>query len=156
MPDLSSYLFGNILTITYIDLWSLGVLTAIALLAAIFCLRPIMYIAFDREFAMSQGLPVKLVEYVMVGFIALTIVACLRMVGIVLVISLLTIPQSTANLLTLSYKKIILYSILIGWLSCLGGLLVSYYMNVPSGACIILVSVLIYAICKLLTILKNK
>lgn len=156
MPDLSSYLFGNILTITYTDLWSLGVLTAIALLAAIFCLRPIMYIAFDREFAMSQGLPVKLVEYVMVGFIALTIVACLRMVGIVLVISLLTIPQSTANLLTLSYKKIILYSILIGWLSCLGGLLVSYYMNVPSGACIILVSVLIYVICKLFTFLKNK
>lgn len=156
MPDLSSYLFGNILTITYADLWSLGVLTAIALFAAIFCLRPIMYIAFDREFAMSQGLPVKLVEYVMVGFIALTIVACLRMVGIVLVISLLTIPQSTANLLTLSYKKIILYSILIGWLSCLGGLMASYYMNVPSGACIILVSVLIYAICKLLTILKNK
>lgn len=156
IPDLSSYLFGNILTITQTDLWTLGALTFVAVLLFSFCFRPIMYMAFDREFALSQGLPVKLLEYFLIGFIALTIVACLRMVGIVLVISLLTIPQSTANLFTVNYRKILLYAVLIGYLSCLGGLFVSYYLNVPSGACIILVSVFIYLVCKLFTVLRLK
>ena len=68
-------------------------------------IRPIVYIAFDREFARSQKIPVEIFEYVLMMFIALTIVACLRMVGIVLAISLLTIPQMTANLFTYSFKQ---------------------------------------------------
>ena len=82
-------------------------------------------------------------------FIALTIVACLRMVGIVLVISLLTIPQMTANLFTHRFHRIIWLSIGIGYLSCLGGLMISYYLNVPSGAAIIFFSIIIYVVCKL-------
>ena len=112
-------------------------------------LRPIIYVAFDREFARSQGIPVQIFEYVLMMFIALTIVACLRMVGIVLVISLLTIPQMTANLFTHRFHRIIWLSIGIGYLSCLGGLMISYYLNVPSGAAIIFFSIIIYVICKL-------
>ena len=82
-------------------------------------------------------------------FIALTIVACLRMIGIVLVISLLTLPQTTANLFTHRFKKIIWLSIAIGFLGCLGGLLLSYQMQVPSGAAIIFFSILVYAFCKM-------
>ena len=67
-------------------------------------IRPIVYIAFDREFARSQKIPVEIFEYVLMMFIALTIVACLRMVGIVLAISLLTIPQMTANLFIVSRR----------------------------------------------------
>ena len=156
VPDLSSYLFGNILTITTADIWALAILAFIALLAFSFCLRPIMYVAFDREFARSQGMPVQCMEYLLIGFIALTIVACLRMVGIVLVLSLLTIPQGTANLFTHDYKRMMWYSILIGYLSCLGGLFFSYFWNVPSGACIILVSVLIYLAVKFCVILKKR
>lgn len=156
VPDLSSYLFGNILTITTEDIWALAILAFIALLAFSFCLRPIMYVAFDREFARSQGMPVQLMEYLLIGFIALTIVACLRMVGIVLVLSLLTIPQGTANLFTNDYKRMMWYSILIGYLSCLGGLFFSYFWNVPSGACIILVSVLIYLAVKFCVILQKR
>ncbi len=111
-------------------------------------LHPIIYVAFDREFARSQGIPTQAFEYVLMMFIALTIVACLRMVGIVLVISLLTIPQMTANLFSHRFHRIIWLSIGIGYLSCLGGLLISYYLNVPSGAAIIFFSIIIYAICK--------
>lgn len=150
VPDLSSYLFGNILTVTRTDLYGLGALTLLVILGFTLFLRPVMYVAFDREFARSQGMPVQLIDYLLMGVIALTIVACLRMVGIVLVISLLTIPQSTANLFSLNYKHIIWFSIGIGYLSCLGGLFLSYYWNVPSGACIIFVSVFIYAVCKLI------
>lgn len=80
--------------------------------------------------------------------IAMTIVSTLRMVGIVLAISLLTIPQMTANLFTYSFKRMILLSIVIGWIDCLSGLAISYALNVPSGASIIFVSIVIYTIMK--------
>lgn len=102
-PDLSAYLFGNILTITFGDIALLGGLAALLILFFSFFLHPIIYVAFDREFARSQGIPVQTFEYVLMMFIALTIVACLRMVGIVLVISLLTIPQMTANLFRIGF-----------------------------------------------------
>ncbi len=148
-PDLSAYLFGNILTITAGDIALLGVLSAVLAVFFGLYLRPIVSIAFDREFARSQGLPVAFFEYTLMMFIALTIVACLRMVGIVLVISLLTIPQMTANLFSHRFHRIIWLSIGIGYLSCLGGLLLSFYLNVPSGASIIFFSILIYAVCKM-------
>ena len=148
-PDLSAYLLGNILTINQIDLWMLGILALILTGFFYLFIRPIVYIAFDREFARSQKIPVEIFEYVLMMFIALTIVACLRMVGIVLAISLLTIPQMTANLFTYSFKKIIWLSIGIGFLGCLGGLFISYHWKVPSGASIIFFSILIYAVCKI-------
>ena len=147
-PDLSAYLFGNILTITAGDIALLGMLSVVLAVFFGLYLRPIVSIAFDREFARSQGLPVAFFEYTLMMFIALTIVACLRMVGIVLVISLLTIPQMTANLFSHRFHRIIWLSIGIGYLSCLGGLLLSFYLNVPSGASIIFFSILIYAVCK--------
>lgn len=153
-PDMSAYLFGNILTITWSDLLLLGVVSAGLVLFFARYLNTILYVAFDREFARSQGIPVAFFEYLLMMFIALTIVSTLRMVGIVLAISLLTIPQMTANLFTHSFKRIICLSIVIGFLGCLGGLFISYYWKVPSGAAIIFFSILIYAICKLLKI-KN-
>lgn len=147
-PDLSAYLFGNILTITQTDLLMLGILAILLILFFTLFIHPIIYVAFDREFARSQGIPVVVLEYILMMFIALTIVSCLRMVGIVLAISLLTIPQMTANLFTNKFKRIIWLSIAIGYLSCLGGLLISYRLNVPSGASIIFFSILIYIACK--------
>lgn len=148
-PDLSAYLFGNILTITRGDLLFIAaVALAVALFFGLF-LRPIVAIAFDREFARSQGVPVRWMEYLLMMFIALTVVSCLRMVGIVLVISLLTLPQMTANLFSHRFVTMVWLSIGIGYLGCLGGLFLSYHFNVPSGASIIFVSILIYTLCKL-------
>ncbi len=148
VPDLSVFLFGNILTITYGDIWLLAALSVVLGLFFAFFIHPVLYIAFDREFARSQGVPVAVFEYLLMMFVALTIVACLRMVGIVLVISLLTVPQMTANLFTHSFKKIIWLSVLIGYAGCLGGLFLSYFYNVPSGASIIFFSIVIYLVCK--------
>ena len=148
-PDLSSFLFGNILTITRGDILLLGGLSVALILFFSLFLRPITAIAFDPEFARSQRMPVAFFEYTLMMFIALTIVACLRMVGIVLVISLLTLPQMTANLFTFRFKHIIWLSIAIGYLSCLGGLLLSYQYQIPSGASIIFVSILFYAMAKI-------
>ena len=147
-PDLSAFLFGNILTITPTDIWMLATLSVLLILFFTLFLNPIIYIAFDREFARSQRIPVAIFEYLLMMFIALTIVSCLRMVGIVLAISLLTLPQMTANLFTHSFKRIIWLSIAIGYIGCLGGLVISYKLQVPSGAAIIFFSILVYALCK--------
>ena len=148
-PDLSAFLFGNILTISRTDIVVLAVLSLLLIAFFAIFLRPIIYIAFDREFARSQRIPVVLFEYILMMFIALTIVACLRMIGIVLAMSLLTIPQLTANLFTVSFKRIILLSILFAYIGCAGGLLLSYQLQIPSGAAIIFFSILTYALCKI-------
>ncbi len=155
-PDLSSFLFGNILTITQSDIWLLAILSVVLAVFFALFLRPIVAIAFDREFARSQRIPVAAFEYLLMMFIALTIVSCLRMVGIVLAISLLTLPQMTANLFTHNFKRIIWLSIEIGYVGCLGGLLLSYQLQVPSGASIIFVSILIYTIAKLFRLMHSK
>lgn len=148
-PDLSAYLFGNILTISNIDLLMLALVAASLIIVFTLFIHPIISVAFDKEFARSQGIPATFFEYMLMLLIALTIVSCLRMVGIVLAISLLTIPQTTANLFTYKFNNIIWLSIGIGFISCLGGLLVSYWLNVPSGATIIFFSILIYVCCKI-------
>ena len=150
MPDLPSFLFGSILAIETSDLWLLAVLTLAVALLFTFLLRPIQSIAFDSTFARSQHLPVAALEYMMMTLIAMTIVATLKLVGIVLAISLLTIPQMTANLFTYSYKKMIGASILIGCIDCTVGLYASYLLNVPSGATIIFVSIVLFAIAKII------
>ena len=111
-------------------------------------LREIVYVAFDRDFALTQGVPVKCIEYVMMCCIAVTIVLSIRLVGIMLLMSLLTLPQITVNLFTSDFKKIIFGSIAIGFLGCVFGLVLSYLLNVPSGAFIILVLVLFFLIVK--------
>ncbi len=156
MPDLPSFLFGSILTIDRADLWLLTAVTAVVIAVFVLFYRTIVSIAFDATFARSQHLPVALVNYAMMGLIALTIVSTLRMVGIVLAISLLTVPQMTANLFTYSFRRIIVGSILIGWIDCLAGLTLSYRLNVPSGASIIFSSIIIYGLSKAIKMAFDK
>lgn len=155
-PNISAYLFGNILTITREDLWFVGILAAVLSLVFFFFLQPILYTAFDREFAQTKGLPVQWIEHLMMLAIALTIVSAIRLVGIMLLLSLLTIPQMTANLFTNRFRRMILYSIAIGIACCIAGLMLSYFIDVPSGATIIFVMVVIFFLCKSLVALRRK
>ena len=147
-PDLTTYLFGNILTVTTTDLWMLAILCVVVVTYFVCNIHTIIHTAFDRDHALARHLPVVRLEYFLMILIALTIVATLRMVGIVLVISLLTLPQMTANLFVHSFRGIIVGGSLIGFLSCLGGLGASYILNIPSGACIILVGIVIHGACR--------
>lgn len=143
-PNLSAYLFGNILTISAADIRWIAALVVVLILVSALFLRDIIYVAFDRDFAVTQHLAVKTIEYMMMFFIAVTIVLSIRLVGIMLLMSLLTLPQITVNLFTADFKKIIWGSILVGFLGCVAGLVLSYYLNVPSGAFIILVLVVLF------------
>lgn len=148
VADLSSYLFGSILAIGPGDLWVLGIVAAAVVATFALLMRTIVCTAFDPVFARSLRLPVPAIEYIMMALTAMTIVATLRLVGIVLAISLLTMPQLTAGIFTYSFPRMATLSILFGMAYCAGGLAVSYWLNVPSGASIIFVSIIIYAALK--------
>lgn len=146
--ELSTYLFGNILTITGGDIALLAVISCVLLLFGLVFHKAITMIAFDREFAVSRGIPVWLFESIMMLFVAVTIVGTLRLIGVVLVMSMLTIPQMTSMLFTHNYNRIILFSVLVGYVATLLGLYISYHANIPSGATITLCSIIIYIMCR--------
>lgn len=155
-PNLSEYLFGNILTITTVDIYAFAGLSVV--LAAIFFFfhREILYAAFDSDFAKTRNFPVKFIEYAMMFFIAVSIVLTIRLVGVVLLMSLLTMPQMTANLYTANFTKMIFLSIIFGLVGCISGLILSAFINVPSGAFIIFVLIAIYFICRLINMIFKR
>ncbi len=145
--ELSTYLFGNILTITYSDIILLATIAILLLLFTSMFFNVILATAFDREHAALRNIPTSTIEGIMIIFVALTIVATLRLVGVVMVISMLTIPQMTAMIFTNSYKRIIISSIAIGYATNTVGLLLSYWWDIPSGATIIICSIALYSVC---------
>lgn len=149
-PNLSEYLFGNILTISKSDIIALIILCVVLAAFVIVFFRDIVSVSFDTEFAKTRRINTQFIEYVMMMFIAVTIVLSIRLVGIVLLMSLITVPQMTVNLFTNNYSKIIYYSVGLSFLGCVTGLLLSYFLNVPSGAFIIFVLILMFLIGKLI------
>ncbi|MBP3482346.1 MAG: metal ABC transporter permease [Alistipes sp.] len=137
--DLSSYMFGSIITVTAADTVALAVLTLAVLAGAALWLRPIMYVAFDREYAATQGIPAKAVSYAMSALLAVIIVLSIRIMGIVLLISLLTMPVVIVNSFTKSYRTITIWSAATAAAASLAGVIASYYLEVPSGASIIFI-----------------
>ncbi len=155
-PNLMTYLFGSILTVSRIEIWFMALLAFIVVMFFIIFFRNILYISFDEEYAHTNGLPVNLIKYVLIGLVGLSIVINIKVVGIILLISLLTIPQSIANLFTKTFKDIIFWSIGIAFAGILSGLIVSYQMDIPSGASIIFILVLFFLIGKSVQLLKHK
>lgn len=152
-PNLMSYLFGNILTVTIAELWWMFILNIVIIAFFVFFINPILYIAFDEEFAKTAGLPVALFNYLTMVLIALTVVLNIRVVGIILILSLLTIPQATANLFTNNFKNLLLLSSLFAFIGTITGLFVSYFLDIPSGAAIIFTLVIIFGLMKLFKVL---
>jgi len=155
-PNLMSYLFGSILTVSTLDIWLMLVLSLILALVFIFFFRVILFISYDQEYARTHNIAVNLINYILISLVALTIVLNIKVVGIILVLSLLTIPQSVANLYTKNFKNIILISIVIGLVGAFMGLIISYKINIPSGASIIFSLVMLFLIAKAFQILLKR
>lgn len=154
-PNLMSFLFGNILTVNQADLIALAGLVAVLLIVAVFFLKQVVYVAFDAEFARSRGVYVNMVSYVMAVLIALAVVFCIRSVGIVLLISLLTIPSVIVNTVTKSFGKITLWASITAISGNIAGLYLSYTFNIPAGAATIFLLAITLVIIKLLP-LRNR
>lgn len=145
-PNLMSFLFGNILTVTSLDISLLAIVTIVLALFFTIFYRTILYISHDALHARTRKIPVDLISTIMLALLALTIVFAIKIVGIILIVAMLTIPQATANIISKNFKGIILWSMLIGIIGNVIGLFVSYALNIPSGASIIFVHGLIFAI----------
>lgn len=154
--DLTSYLFGNILLVDKSDIVMLAALSAVLVIGAIAMLRRIMYITFDQDYAQSQGMATQRIAYIMAIIVSLAIVLSIKVMGIILLISLMTIPTVVANIITKDYRKIALLSAIIGIAGNLAGFVVSYNFNLPTGSCIIFILTLTLICVKLLTLLINK
>lgn len=152
-PNLMSYLFGSILTVSRADIIALGTMSVILIFYFGVFYRTILYISFDEVFARTYSSYVDIFKYVTTSLIALTIVLNIRMAGVVLVISLLTIPPNIAMLFTRVYFKIVIWSILSGFVGTATGYAISYYAGIPVGATIIFTLVIIWVLAKIATLI---
>jgi zinc transport system permease protein len=139
-PDLISYLFGNIITVPFSDLVLMAVLDAVILALVVAFYKEFLALSFDSEFATVSGVPVERLYLLLLCLIALTVVLLIRVVGIILVIALLTIPATMARQFTHDIRKMMLVSTFFSAVFCFAGLALSYEFDLASGATIILFS----------------
>jgi zinc transport system permease protein len=154
--NLMSYLFGSILTVSSSEIMLMAGLALLIFLFFVFLFKEILFVAFDEEYAHTQGIPTRLINYILISLVALTIVVNIRVVGIIMVISLLTIPQATANLFSRNFKCMITCSTGFAFLASVFGLFISYRLNIPSGAAIIFVAIAIFIILKIAVSIHTK
>lgn len=147
--DMSTYLFGNILLSNNSNIISLIILNLITIIFFIIFYKGIIYSSFDENFYRLYGVPVKFINYFMVILISSAIIINIKTIGIILIISILTIPQATAAIIAKKYSTIIFLSILFSFLGILFGLLFSYTLNIPSGPSIIIALSLILVFIKI-------
>jgi zinc transport system permease protein len=139
-PDLFSYLFGNILTVPLSDLLLMLVLDVVIVGIVIAFYKELQALAFDEEYSMVIGIPVETLYLLLLCMIAFTVIVLLRVVGMILVIALLTIPAALAKKFTYDLRKMMVLSVVFGVVFTLGGLWLSYVLDLASGATIILLS----------------
>jgi zinc transport system permease protein len=144
VPDLFSYLFGNILTVPRSDLIVMLVLDLILVLTVALLFKELLAISFDREFAQTLRLPVNLIYYILLTLVALTVVMLIRVVGVILVMALLTIPAAVSEIFTKRLVHMMFGAAALSLLFTLLGLWLSYLTNLPSGATIVLLASAVY------------
>ena len=144
VPDLFSYLFGNILTVPRSDLIVMLVLDLILVLTVALLFKELLAISFDREFAQTLRLPVNLIYYILLTLVALTVVMLIRVVGVILVMALLTIPAAVSEIFTKRLVHMMFGAAALSLLFTLLGLWLSYLTNLPSGATIVLLASTLY------------
>lgn len=150
VPELNSFLFGNILTISKADLMAFAVFTLIFILFFISCYRLIVSCAFDRDFARTMGQPVTLINTIMTVMIAVCVVLTIRLIGIMLLMSLFSMPQMVAELFTHRMTPMMILSVTVSIVCSVVGLFVSYVAGVPASATIVLALVVVYALARVL------
>lgn len=142
--DLTEILFGEVLGISWSDIWvQLGAAVAVAAVAAV-CARPFLLLSFDREQTRVAGFSAELYEWLMLGMVALTVVVSFRTVGTLLVFGMLVAPPATAALVARRIGVMMLGAALVGVASVVAGLLLSYHYDLAAGASIVLVEVVIF------------
>lgn len=150
--DMSTYLFGNILLSNSSNILSLLILDIITIFFFIIFYKGIVYSSFDENFYKLYDVPIKFINYFMIILISSAIIINIKTIGIILIISILTIPQATAIILAKKYSTIIYLSIFFSFLGIVCGLYFSYILNIPSGPAIIVSLILFLVLIKIISL----
>lgn len=145
--DLFSYLFGSVSAVSRADLWLILFISIFVVSMIVLLYKELFLTSFDEEHAKASGLPVKSLHFIFIVMVALVIAASMRIVGILLVSSLMTLPVAGAIRVANGFKQTIFYSILFGEIAVIGGLISAYYLDLAPGGTIVMLSVLILILC---------
>lgn len=143
-PDLMSYLFGSLLSVTWLDIGISTVLLVISICLISFLFNKLLYVTFDPEAASIRGINVEKYEYLINILISVATIIAIKSVGIVMVSALLLIPAATAKLLAKNFRQMFPYAIITSLIATLGGILCSYFLNTPAGATIVVAATVIF------------
>lgn len=155
VPELNAFLFGNILTITRSDLWAFGIFTVILLIFFACFFRKIVICAFDPDFAAVRHLPVTFITTMMTVLVAVCIVLTIRLVGVMLLMSMLALPQMVAEMFCHRFKSMMLLSIAVSLTCSVAGLLLATVIDVPCSALIVLTMTGAYILARIATLRRQ-
>ncbi len=142
--EVYGYLFGSVLAVTAEELLVISALGCLVLATIMLFAKELYFIAFDQDMAEASGVPARRIYFLLLSLIALTIVVSLKTVGAILVFALILIPASTAYQLTHSLTQLTLFSVAIGTTCAIGGVLISYAWDLPSGPTIVLLATTLF------------
>lgn len=145
-PNIESYLFGNILSVSFEDLLSMILLTCLIVISLIVFYKDWQLFLFDENFARLQGIAVNFYHYFLYILVTLSIILLIRVAGIILVLALLSAPAASASLCSKSFTGRLILSIIFSFLFSFCGLWLSYHLNVSSGASIVIFAFCIYSL----------
>ena len=154
--DLMSFLFGSILAVPTSDLWLMLVLNVLILLTVGYFYNDFLALSYDEDFAKVRGVRVRLLYFLLLAMVALSVVMIIRLVGLILVIALLTIPPYIAEKYSSSLRAMMLLSCLLSCIFTMVGLWISYFFNLTSGATIIMVAGVCFFISLLFELLRSR
>ena len=154
--DLSHYLFGDVLSVRSSDLWLVGILGGVILLVVLAFYKEFLVLSFDPVLAATLRLPTRNLEHLLMLLIAVTIVISLQTVGVALMVAMLITPAASAYLLTRRLPVMMGLASVFAALSAVIGLYASYYLNIASGAAIVLAATLIFACTWLVLAVRKK
>jgi manganese/iron transport system permease protein len=150
VTDLLGYLIGNVLGIGFGDLVQVAVLGFVVLVIVLAVRKELLFATFDPLGAAASGLPVAALEYLLLALLGVTIVVSIQAVGIIMVVAMLVTPAATAQLLVVRFNRMMGVAVVLAALSAVIGLYLSFYFNLASGASIVLLETLFFAIALLL------
>lgn len=150
VPELNTFLFGNILTINIDDIWLFAAFTALLILFFSLRFKQIVACAFDRDFARVCGLPVQFITATMTVMVALCIVLTIRLVGVMLLMSMFSLPIMIAEIFVHRFKQLMFVSVGVSLAACLAGLFIGAVVEVPCSALIVMVMATMFLTAKLI------
>ncbi|QTN00236.1 iron chelate uptake ABC transporter family permease subunit [Sediminibacillus dalangtanensis] len=141
--DLFNYLFGSVSAVSRSDLWTIIVISVIVLAVLFLFFKELFMLSFDEEHAVVSGIHAKRIHFLFILLTALVIAASIRIVGVLLVSALMTLPVAASIRLAKGFKQSIILSVVFGEISVIAGLISGYYFEIPPGGTIVMTSIII-------------